>query len=354
MCKMQYKRKGVTKAFSLNAVNVNLGDNKVSNVVRVFGTRYCEYLVATSAEKELLESIGMGKESCWADDNDDAAVDRWTKIIQKGKKQVFFEEQFGIDFAARTAQVEGPTIPAIGGGSNNAESGQTDAYSVDAPGVEALKAMEGRLMNAISDGMKEVNKKVKSLSDRLTLVENELKSLRVSVPGMSELPSERESDNPSNQDGSDNPSEEDGGDTPSEEDGGDTPSEEDKDGGFKDDSVLAMANKVQSEHGNGDDDMDDTAEMSAAAEQLESEMLEKENTEKKKKKWARKDDGKELFPSKKPKVCDSARSPIWTRAQEEAAQKEEARKEVAQKEAALKKDAKQKGGEKNQRKKAAE
>ncbi|CAG7897281.1 unnamed protein product, partial [Brassica rapa] len=244
MCKMQYKRKGVTKAFSLNAVNVNLGDNKVIDVL-------C-YLVATSAEKELLESIGMGKET----------------------------------------QVEGPTIPAIGGGSNNAESGQTDAYSVDAPGVEALKAMEGRLMNAISDGMKEVNKKVKSLSDRLTLVENELKSLRVSVPGMSELPSERESDNPSNQDGSDNPSEEDGGDTPSEEDGGDTPSEEDKDGGFKDDSVLAMANKVQSEHGNGDDDMDDTAEMSAAAEQLESEMLEKENTEKKKKKWARKDDGK--------------------------------------------------------------
>ena len=80
-------------------------------------------LVETAVEKELLESIGMGKESCWADDNDDATVDRRTKIIQKGKKQVFFEEQFDIDFAARTAQVEGPTIPAIGGGSNNAESG---------------------------------------------------------------------------------------------------------------------------------------------------------------------------------------------------------------------------------------
>ncbi|CAN6854414.1 unnamed protein product [Brassica oleracea] len=242
MCKMHYKRKGGTKAFSLNAVNVNLGDSK----------DIASILVATSAEKELLESIGMGKET----------------------------------------QVEGPTIPAIGGGSNNAESGHTDAYSVEAPGVEALKAMEGRLMNAISDGMKEVNKKVKSLSNRLTLVENEVKSLRVSVPGMSELPSEGESDNPSDQDGSDNPSEEDGGDTPSEEDGGDTPSEEDKDGGFKDDSVLAIANQVQSEHGNGDDDMDDTAEMSAAAEQLESEMLEKANTEKKIKKRMRKDDGK--------------------------------------------------------------
>ncbi|CDY33531.1 BnaC02g26250D [Brassica napus] len=200
------------------------------------------------------------------------------EIQMKAKKM-----QFGIDFAARTAQVEGPTIPAIGGGSNNAESGHTDAYSVEASGVEALKAMEGRLMNAISDGMKEVNKKVKSLSNRLTLVENEVKSLRVSVPGMSELPSEGESDNPSDQDGSDNPS---------EEDGGDTPSEEDKDGGFKDDSVLAIANQVQSEHGNGDDDMDDTAEMSAAAEQLESEMLEKANTEKKIKKRMRKDDGK--------------------------------------------------------------
>ncbi|CAF2134260.1 unnamed protein product, partial [Brassica napus] len=154
-----------------------------------------------------------------------------------------------------SSEVEGPTIPAIGGGSNNAKSGQTDAYSVEAPGVEPLKAMEGRLMNAISDGTKEVNKKVKSLSDRLTLVENEVKSLRVSVSGMRELSSEGESDNPFDQDGSDNPSEEDGSDTPSEEDGGDTLSEAHKDGGSKDDSVLAIANQVQSEHGNGDDDM---------------------------------------------------------------------------------------------------
>ena len=163
-------------------------------------------LAATVAEKELLESIEMGKETFLADDNDDAAVNRWTKIIRKGKKQVFFEEQFGIDFAARTAQVEGPTIPAIGRGSNNAESGHAHADSVEAPGVEALKAMEGRLMNAISDGMKEVNKKVNSLSNQLTFLENKMKNLRVSVPRMSELPSEGESDNPSDQDGSDHPS----------------------------------------------------------------------------------------------------------------------------------------------------
>ncbi|KAF3586581.1 hypothetical protein F2Q69_00030260 [Brassica cretica] len=229
-------------------------------------------LVETAAEKELLESIGMGKET----------------------------------------QVEGPTIPAIGGGSNNAESGHTDAYSMEAPRVEALKAMEGRLMNAISDGMKEVNKKVKSLSNRLTLVENEVKSLRVSVPRMSELLSEGEIDNSSDQDGSDNPSEEDGGDTPSEEDGGD-----------KNDSVLAIANQVQSEHGNGDDDMDDTAEMSATAEKLEIEILEKTNTKKKKKK----------------------------RKMEDAAQKEAAQNEAGQKEVAQKKDAKQKAGEKKQTKK---
>ncbi|KAG5393350.1 hypothetical protein IGI04_023313 [Brassica rapa subsp. trilocularis] len=164
----------------------------------------------------------------------------------------------GIQSEWSEPQVEGPTIPAIGRGSNNAESGQAHADSVEATGVEALKVMECRLMNAISDGMKEVNKKVNSLSNQLTLLENEVKNLRVSVPRMSELPSEGESDNPSDQDGSDHPS---------EEDGGDTPSEEDKDDGSKDDSVIAIANQVHSEHGNGDDDMDDTAEMSAAAEE---------------------------------------------------------------------------------------
>ena len=36
---MQYKRKGGTKAFGLNAVNVNLGDSKVIDVFCVVETR---------------------------------------------------------------------------------------------------------------------------------------------------------------------------------------------------------------------------------------------------------------------------------------------------------------------------
>ncbi|CAN7017335.1 unnamed protein product [Brassica rapa subsp. trilocularis] len=146
-------------------------------------------LVATAAEEELLETIGMDKESCWADDADDATVDRWTKIIRKGKKQIFFEEQFRMNFESRTGQIEGPTNP-IGGPSNNAQSGQAHADSVEAtgatPGAEALKAMEGGLMNAVRDAvrdaMKGVKEKVTSLSTQLGLLEEEVKSLRLSVP----------------------------------------------------------------------------------------------------------------------------------------------------------------------------
>ena len=53
--------------------------------------------------------------------------------------------------AARTAPVESPTIPAI------RESAEADADSVEAAEVEDLKELEGRLMNAIRDGLKEVN-----------------------------------------------------------------------------------------------------------------------------------------------------------------------------------------------------
>ncbi|KAG2314526.1 hypothetical protein Bca52824_017648 [Brassica carinata] len=95
----------------------------------------------------------MGKESCWAHDDDDAEVDRWTKIIWNGK-QVIFVAEFSIDFEARTAQVEGPTIPAIGEPSNNADSCEAHADSVEAPGAEDLKAMEAWLMNAFQDAMK--------------------------------------------------------------------------------------------------------------------------------------------------------------------------------------------------------
>ncbi|KAG2314781.1 hypothetical protein Bca52824_017903 [Brassica carinata] len=62
---------------------------------------------------------------------------------------------------------------------------------------------------------------------------------------------------------------------------------------------------VQLKHGSGDDDMDDTLVMYAAAEDLEN-------------------DGKEVVPSKKAKGCDTVRSPIGTRRhkmEEEAALK---------------------------------
>ncbi|KAG2323372.1 hypothetical protein Bca52824_016585 [Brassica carinata] len=90
----------------------------------------------------------------------------WTKIIRNGK-QVIFEAEFSIDFEARTAQVEGHTIPAIGEPSNNADSGEAHADSVEAPGAEALKAMEARLMNAFQDAMKVLKDEVKSLRVRV-------------------------------------------------------------------------------------------------------------------------------------------------------------------------------------------
>ncbi|KAG2298680.1 hypothetical protein Bca52824_035152 [Brassica carinata] len=337
MCKMQYKRKDGTKAFSLNAVNANLGNTKVIDSI----------LVATEAEKELWESIGMCKESCWADDDDDAAVDRWTKIIQNGK-QVFFQAEFSIDFEARTAQVEGPTIPAIGGPSNNAESSQAHADSVEVPGSEALKAMEGRLVNAVRDAMKEVNKKVTSLSNQLTLLEDEVKRLRVRVHGMSgdnTSDQDRVSDKESEEHGDDKESKEDGVDKESkEEDGGDKESEEDVD-----DFILDISKQVQLEHASGDDDVDDTLVMTAAAEELENKMFEKEKTEK----------------TKTAKGCDTVRSPIGTRShkmEEEAAQREaaqkrtrgEKKKKAAEKKRKKKAVAEKKGAEEAAEKKAAQ
>lgn len=233
-------------------------------------------LVATAAEEELLETIGMDKESCWADDADDAAVDGWTKIIRKGKKQVFFEEQFRMDLESRTGQIEGPTNP-IGGPSNNAQSGQANADSVEVsgatPGAEALKAMEGRLMNAVRDAvrdaMKGVNEKVTLLSTQLGLLEEEVKSLRLSVPG---------SDNPAVQDdgdGSDNneSEEEDGSDNnePEEEDGGDNNEPEEEDNNVED-AILEISKDVQREYGDVDMD-DDDAEMYAHAAEVEKKLM---------------------------------------------------------------------------------
>ncbi|KAF2619388.1 hypothetical protein F2Q68_00039123 [Brassica cretica] len=85
------------------------------------------------------------------------------------------ESHAGIPHAEVTP-VEGPTIPAIG------ESAEADADSVEATDVDALKELEGRLMNAIRDGLKEVNKKFESLGNQLTLLEKEVMSLAMSVP----------------------------------------------------------------------------------------------------------------------------------------------------------------------------
>ncbi|KAL0734270.1 hypothetical protein Bca4012_010480 [Brassica carinata] len=164
MCKMQYKRIGGTKAYSLKEMNGKLSEMKDIESI----------LVATPAEEGLLKRI-MGKESCLADDEDDAAVDGWTRIIQKGKNKIFLEEPYKINMAARTTQVEAPTILAI--------EGAAHAESVEDVGVEALKELEGRLMNAIRDVMKEVNIKVESLGNRLTPLEKEVILLKMSVSG---------------------------------------------------------------------------------------------------------------------------------------------------------------------------
>ncbi|CAH8385063.1 unnamed protein product [Eruca vesicaria subsp. sativa] len=229
-------------------------------------------LIATATEKELLESIGMNKESCWADDEDDAAVDRWTKIIHKGKKKISLKNSSPSILGLVQLRLKVPPFLILRDHPIMQNMVFLMQNSVKAPGVKDLKALEARISNVLRD--------------------------------------EEESDTPSEEDGGDyslekdkddNASEEDGDDIPSQkdEDDGDIPSEKIEDGGSYDDIVLDITKQVQSEHGNGDDEMDDTAEMSAAAALVESEKSEKVNTEKKKKKKrVRIDDGKEIVPEK--------------------------------------------------------
>ncbi|KAL0854100.1 hypothetical protein Bca101_059252 [Brassica carinata] len=219
-------------------------------------------------------------------------------------------------------------------------------HSVEAPGAEALKAMEAQLMNAFQDAMK--------------VLKDEVKSLRVRVDGKSgDNPSDqvRVSDKESEEDGDDKESEEeDGGDKDSEEEeGGDKDSEE-EDGGDNeseedvDDYILDISNQVQLEHGSGDDDMDETLVRYAATEESKKAKTEKTKSVKNKKKRARTDDGKEVVPLKKAKGCDTVTSPIGTRRhklEEEAAEK---MTRYEKKKAA----AAEKVGEKKQKKKAAE
>ncbi|KAG5414851.1 hypothetical protein IGI04_002418 [Brassica rapa subsp. trilocularis] len=259
--------------------------------------------------------------------------------------------------------IEGPTNP-IGGPTNNAQSGQAHADSVEAtgatPGAEALKAMEGRLMNAVRDAvrdaMKGVKEKVTSLSTQLGLLEEEVKILRLSVPG---------SDNPAVQDdgdGSDNSESEEedgdvggdkkseeedvdvGGDKESEEeDGGDNNEPDEEDGSDNDveDTILDISKDVQREYGDVDMD-DDDAEMYAhaveAEKKIKTKAAESVNT---KKMRSRKDDDKEAVPVKKVKVDrgDNVKNPIQlrSRAAEEKTAEKRTRGAKKQKAAAEKK-----------------
>ncbi|KAL0716024.1 hypothetical protein Bca4012_065346 [Brassica carinata] len=316
MCKMEYKRKSGTKAFSLNAMNDKLGtDTKDIESI----------LVAKTAEKELLQAIGMDKERCWADDSDDAAVDSWSKILEKGSTQVFFEERFRIDCEARIAKLNGPTNP-IGGPSNNAQS-EAHEDSVEDTGHEALKAMDGRLMKAVKDAVKvavkdavkELNKTVSSLSDKVTLLEDEVKSLRPSGENQSE--ENKESDE---EDDVDKASE--------EEDGGDKETKESEEEDDVNNYIRDVTNEVQDEHGTMDED---DAQMIAEAEKAEAEKA------KKKKKRVRIDDRKEAEPSKKAKGLGKARTPVFTRSK--VAKKGAKKAAAAEKEAAA---AKKAAGEK--------
>ncbi|KAJ4895387.1 putative protein-like [Raphanus sativus] len=192
-----------------------------------------------------------------------------------------------MDLESRTGQIEGPTNP-IGGPSNNAQSGQANADSVEVsgatPGAEALKAMEGRLMNAVRDAvrdaMKGVNEKVTLLSTQLGLLEEEVKSLRLSVPGSDNPAVQDDGDGSDNneseeEDGSDNnePEEEDGGDNnePEEEDGGDNNEPEEEDNNVED-AILEISKDVQREYGDVDVD-DDDAEMYAHAAEVEKKLM---------------------------------------------------------------------------------
>ncbi|WZZ00023.1 hypothetical protein YC2023_072351 [Brassica napus] len=179
--------------------------------------------------------------------------------------------QFRMDFESRTGQIVGPTNP-IGGPSKNAQSGQAHADSVEAtgatPGAEALKAMEGRLMNAVRnavrDAMKGVKEKVTSLSTQLGLLEEEVKSLRLSVPG---------SDNPAVQDDGDEDGDVGGDKESEEEDGGDNNEPDEEDGSANDveDAILDISKDVQREYGDFDMD-DDDAEMYAHAVEAEKKL----------------------------------------------------------------------------------
>ncbi|KAG5415214.1 hypothetical protein IGI04_002781 [Brassica rapa subsp. trilocularis] len=173
--------------------------------------------------------------------------------------------------------VEGPTIPAIG------ESTEADADSVEAPDVDALKELESRLMNAIRDGLKEINKKVESLGNQLTLLEKEVRSLTMSVPnatGVLDIAKQMQSEH---------------GEGNDEEDGSSKDDDMEEDSSSKDDDkadMSAMAEKFEM----SEKAKNDVAKVGEKENEKENEK-EKESgdvqTETKTKKRGRKADGKE-------------------------------------------------------------
>ncbi|KAH0895973.1 hypothetical protein HID58_045541, partial [Brassica napus] len=214
--------------------------------------------------------------------------------------------------------------------SAHAESGQAHADSVEATGAtpeSAFQAMEGRLMNAVREAMKEMNEKVTSLSHKLALLEEEVKSLRLSdKPADQDAPQKQaDQDAPQKQTDQDDSSED---DESGEDDGSDNKESEEEDGSDSKDG--GFIEDVTNENQGGDGDMDDTdAEMYAHAAEFERSL-------EMKKKRPREDDGNEAVRAK------SRFSPVGTRS-----------KKAAEKTAAEKAPGKKAPGKKTPDKKAA-
>lgn len=127
-------------------------------------------LEVAPAEKSLLRRI-MANYRGWNNDND-AIVDRWTKIILKGKKQICFEEMFNTDYIARTTEIEPNHAPVI------------HDNPVEIPGVVDVIGVESRLRGELRDGLKEMKEffisEMKDLNDKIQSLEG-VKWLRMSV-----------------------------------------------------------------------------------------------------------------------------------------------------------------------------
>ncbi|CAN6848536.1 unnamed protein product [Brassica oleracea] len=250
--------------------------------------------------------------------NDEEADERAIQLVRHTKSHA---ESFGIDFEARTSRNEGQA---------HAESGQAHADSVEATGAtpeSAFQAMEGRLMNAVREAMKEMNEKVTSLSHKLALLEEEVKSLRLSdKPADQDAPQKQaDQDAPQKQTDQDDSSED---DESGEDDGSDNKESEEEDGSDSKDG--GFIEDVTNENQGGDGDMDDTdAEMYAHAAEFERSL-------EMKKKRPREDDGNEAVRAK------SRFSPVGTRS-----------KKAAEKTAAEKAPGKKAPGKKTPDKKAA-